>query len=83
MFTTYRCKYEEESRGLEAEAETEAETEVEAETEGGAKTEGEPERQWCIHRDMECDPDSCLWYEDGICDGGGPVGPWRLRAWRR
>jgi len=77
MFTAYRCKYEEESRGLEAEAETEAEAE------GGAKTEGEPERQWCIHRDMECDPDSCLWYEDGICDGGGPVGPWRLRAWRR
>jgi hypothetical protein len=77
MFTAYRCKYEEESRGLEAEAETEAEAE------DGAKTGGEPERQWCIYRDMECDPDSCLWYEDGICDGGGPVGPWRLRAWRR
>jgi hypothetical protein len=73
MFTAYRCKHEEESRTLEAEAEAE----------GGAKTGCEPERQWCIHRDMECDPDSCLWYEDGICDGGGPVGPWRLRVWRR
>ena len=73
------CRYEESGRadfktGGEGEP---AEPETERERERGRQL------HWCIYRDMECDPDSCLWYEDGICDGSGPIGPWRLRGWRR